>query len=88
MLRGGSGPERVLRSVGPRIISNQTSQPLAFYGAGMRAGDQISLVGATGQRTRLDLTVVDPGHAYARVPAEALQLPPSTAQAEFQLSVR
>jgi sugar lactone lactonase YvrE len=87
MLAGVPRGEHALRAVGPRIISNQTSQPLAIYGQGLRAGDQLTLIDADGKRTQLRLTVVDPGHAYARIAAEALKLPPSVSQAELKASL-
>ncbi len=61
-----SGPSAKLLSVGPRLLSNQTSQPLAIVGEGLTKGMVLDL-GAPLSRT-LPLTVWDERHAYARLP--------------------
>ncbi|WP_328707046.1 MtsA protein [Citreicoccus inhibens] len=80
MLRGGTpasgvssappvvGPRPRLVSVGPKLTSNQTSQPLAVYGENLVPGLKLAL-GAPLSR-QLPLSVVDARHAYARLPAD------------------
>ncbi|MDQ3264272.1 MAG: MtsA protein [Myxococcota bacterium] len=72
-----------LSRVGPTRASNQTSQPLALYGSGFLPGMQLK-VGAPVSRT-LPVTVVDPGHAYARLPA--VDLPPGQVEAKVLVSL-
>jgi DNA-binding beta-propeller fold protein YncE len=67
----------VLRDVGPRQVSNQTSQPLALVGDHFYRGMTLSL-GPPFGRT-LPVTVVDAQHAYVRLPAD-LMLPATTVQ--------
>ncbi|WP_368669019.1 YncE family protein, partial [Corallococcus sp. CA053C] len=74
----------LLQAVGPRLTSNQTSQPLSLYGEGLVPGLRLVL-GAPFAR-ELPLTVVDARHAYARLPAD-LALPAGTAQVDVQLSL-
>ena len=57
-----------LLDIGPRVVSNQTSQPLTLVGSGFRAGMELE-VGAPFNR-RLPVKVVDERHAYARLPAD------------------
>ncbi|RKH39503.1 MtsA protein [Corallococcus sicarius] len=77
-------PRPVLQAVGPRLTSNQTSQPLSLYGEGLVPGLRLVL-GAPFTR-ELPLTVVDARHAYARLPAD-LPLPAGTFQVDVQLSL-
>jgi DNA-binding beta-propeller fold protein YncE len=77
-------PEPVLTDVGPRVVSNQTAQPLALYGRNLRRGMKLRL-GPPFQGT-VPVTVVDDAHAYARLPAD-LTLPAETAQVTAVLSV-
>lgn len=70
-----AGPR--LLSVGPRLTSNQTSQPLSVYGERLTPG--LRLVLGPPLSREVPLTVVDAGHAYARLPA-GLALPESTPQ--------
>lgn len=53
-----------LSAVGPRMVSNQTSQPLALYGERLGAAKSV-WVG----NVQMPLTVLDEQHAYARLPA-------------------
>ncbi len=76
-------PSAHLSRVGPTRASNQTSQPLALYGDGLLSGMQLQ-VGAPVSRT-LPVTVVDPGHAYARLPA--VELPPGQVEAKVLLNL-
>jgi DNA-binding beta-propeller fold protein YncE len=76
------GPAPVLRDVGPRQLSNQTSQPLALVGDHFYQGMTLSL-GPPFART-LPVTVVDARHAYARLPAD-LTLPSATVQVAVPL---
>ncbi len=62
-----------LISVGPRLLSNQTSQPLSVVAEGLREGMMLEL-GAPISQT-LPLTVLDARHAFTRLPG-ALPLGP------------
>nr|WP_211194360.1 MtsA protein [Pyxidicoccus fallax] len=64
------GPRLV--SVGPRLTSNETSQPLSIYGERLVPG--LKLVLGPPLSRELPLVVVDSGHAFARLPA-GLALP-------------
>jgi len=77
-------PEPRLIDVGPRMVSNQTAQPLSLQGANLRRGMKLR-VGHPFDRT-VPLTVVDETHAYARLPGD-LTLPAETAQVTVALSV-
>ena len=77
-------PDPRLLDVGPRVVSNQTAQPLALYGGNFRRGMTLRL-GPPFDRT-VPLTVVDDAHAYARLPAD-LTLPAETPQVTSVLSV-
>jgi hypothetical protein len=77
-------PQARLGDVGPRVVSNQTRQPLALYGENFRQGMKLRLA-APFDRT-VPVTVVDAGHAYARLPAD-LTLPSETAQVTTALSI-
>ncbi|SDD30588.1 hypothetical protein SAMN04488504_101342 [Myxococcus virescens] len=68
----------VLSSVGPRLTSNETSQPLSIQGERLVPGLSLSL--GPPLSLRLPLTVVDATHAYARLPA-GLRLPEDAPQA-------
>ncbi len=76
------GPVPVLRDVGPRQLSNQTSQPLALVGDHFYSGMTLHL-GPPFGRT-LPVTVLDAQHAYARLPAD-LALPEATVQVAVPL---
>ena len=77
-------PEGRLTDVGPRVVSNQTAQPVSLYGENLRRGMKLRL-SAPFDRT-VPMTVVDARHAYARLPAD-LSLPAETAQVTAVLSV-
>jgi len=77
-------PEPRLTDVGPRMVSNQTSQPISLYGEALRRGTNLRL-GPPFDRT-VPMTVVDARHAFARLPAD-LTLPPETAQVTTVLSI-
>src|SRR5690348_8610872 len=62
-----------LVAVGPRLTSNQTSEPLAVYGEALEPG--LRLVLGPPVSRELPLKVVDARHAYARLPAD-VKLPP------------
>ncbi|WP_323383375.1 MtsA protein [Myxococcus dinghuensis] len=55
-----------LVSVGPRLTSNETSQPLALHGERLVPGLRLSL--GPPLSLELPVTVVDAGHAFARLP--------------------
>ncbi|WP_414115088.1 MtsA protein [Corallococcus macrosporus] len=67
-----------LVSVGPRLTSNETSQPLSIQGERLVPGLSLSL--GPPLSLRLPLTVVDATHAYARLPA-GLRFPEDVPQA-------
>jgi hypothetical protein len=73
-----SRPAARLLSVGPRLTSNQTAQPLAVYGEGLEPG--MRLVLGPPLSRELALKVVDARHAYTRLPAE-VALPAELPQA-------
>nr|WP_240359039.1 MtsA protein [Pyxidicoccus trucidator] len=88
--RGGPGPEAPgdaptaapsarprLVSVGPRLLSNETSQPLSIQGERLVPG--LKLVLGPPLSRELPLVVVDAGHAYTRLPA-GLALPEDAPQ--------
>ncbi|RKI52792.1 MtsA protein [Corallococcus sp. AB049A] len=77
-------PRPVLQAVGPKLTSNQTSQPLSLYGENLVPGLRLVL-GAPLSR-EVPLKVVDARHAYARLPAD-LTLPQGTFQTDVQLSL-
>lgn len=72
-----------LQAIGPRLVSNQTSQPLALYGSGFRAGMQVVL---DDPASALPATVLDDGHAYVRLPPRAL--PPADVQRVIPVQIR
>jgi hypothetical protein len=77
-------PEARLLDVGPRLVSNQTSQPLALVGENLRPGMRLRL-SAPFART-LPMTVLDGRHAYARLPAD-LRIAADAVQVNTVLSV-
>ncbi|MGZ6078743.1 MAG: MtsA protein [Myxococcaceae bacterium] len=77
-------PEGRLIDVGPRVVSNQTAQPISLYGENLRAEMKLRLA-APFDRT-VPITVVDARHAYARLPAD-LTLQPETAQVTTVLAI-
>ena len=79
-----SRPPSRLLDVGPRMVSNQTSQPLQLVGENLRAGLKLHL-SAPFSRT-VPMTVVDARHAYARIPA-GLTIAPDTVQVSTVLSL-
>lgn len=80
-----AGPPRpTLLSAGPRLLSNQTSQPLTVRGERLSPGAKLKL-GPPVDRT-LALTVLSPEHAFARLPAH-LPLPKGQAETAVELSL-
>ena len=77
-------PEGRLLDVGPRVLSNQTAQPISLYGENLRPGMKLRL-GAPFDRT-VSVVVADARHAYTRLPSD-LTLPPETAQVTTVLSI-
>lgn len=61
-----AGPRARLLSVGPRLLSNQTSQPLSVVGEGLRPGMALQLSAPISRA--LPLSVLDDRHAFARLP--------------------
>ncbi|HMK73005.1 MAG TPA: MtsA protein, partial [Myxococcaceae bacterium] len=78
------GPAPVLRDIGPRQVSNQTSQPLQLIGDHFYPGMAL-LLGEPFQR-ELPVSVLDAHHGYARLPAD-LALPPKTVQVAVPVHV-
>jgi DNA-binding beta-propeller fold protein YncE len=76
-------PMARLLAVGPRLTSNQTSQPLAVYGEGLEQGMRLALGPPLARE--LPLKVVDARHAYARLPAD-MALPAD--QSQVSVTVR
>ena len=77
-------PEGRLTGVGPRMVSNQTSQPVSLYGENLRRGMKLRLSEPFDRA--VPMTVVDARHAYARLPSD-LTLPVGTAQVTAALSI-
>ncbi len=63
-----AGARATLGVVGPRLLSNQTSQPLTVTGEGLAPGMTLELEGAV--TLSLPLRVLDASHAFARLPGE------------------
>lgn len=56
-----------LLAVGPRLLSNQTSQPISVWGTHLKAGMKLELSGAA--KLTVPLVVLDESHAFGRLPA-------------------
>ena len=69
-----------VRDLGPRLISNQTSQPLALVGDHFRPGLRVNV-----GEVELTATVLDAQHAYVRVPPHLL--PESEDSADVTVTV-
>lgn len=68
VLVGCSRKAPELVDIGPRVVSNQTGQPVALVGKGFKPGMELEL-GAPFNR-RLPVNVVDATHAYTRLPRD------------------
>ncbi len=79
-VKPGGGPRLI--SVGPRLLSNQTSQPLIITGDQLTAGLTLQL--GSPLNLELPLLVLDSRHAWSRLPAD---LPLGT-QSEQAIEVR
>lgn len=75
-------PSARLLAVGPRLTSNQTSQPLAVYGEGLKPGMRLGLGPPLSRE--LPLKVVDGRHAYTRLPGDVV-LPADLPQANVKV---
>ena len=84
VVRIGRHPGPELLSAGPRLLSNDTAQPVSLYGKRFAPGMQVRL-GAPFNRV-LPAAVVDAEHAYLRLPA-SLDLPASQAEGTLTLSL-
>ena len=73
-----------LISFGPRLLSNETSQPFTVTGEGLRPGAMV-LLGAPISR-RVPLAVLDARHAHGRLPAD-LALPQGQSEAAIEVSL-
>lgn len=79
-----SRPKARLQSVGPRLASNETSQPLAVVGEHLAPGMALQL--GEPWSLRVPLAVVDARHAYARLPA-GLPLPADEVQRTSEVTL-
>ena len=61
-----AGPSVKLLSVGPRLLSNQTSQPISVVGEGLAEGMALEL--GPPVSLKVPLRVLDSRHAFARIP--------------------
>lgn len=86
---GGRVPPRVgaaprLISVGPRLLSNQTSQPLTITGEGLSSG--LKLQFGPPVDVSVPLVALDPEHAYSRLPT-GLLLPEGESEVAVPVSL-
>jgi DNA-binding beta-propeller fold protein YncE len=82
---GPPGPPRpVLLAAGPRLLSNQTSQPMSIFGEHLTQGLKLKL-GPPVDRL-LPLTVLDAQHAFTRLPAD-LALPRGQPEALVEVTL-
>jgi hypothetical protein len=72
---GASKPSVTVTSVGPRLLSNQTSNPLSVQGTGLKTGMKLEV-----GELEVPLTAIDERHAYGRLPA-GLKISPEEMQA-------
>nr|WP_226994002.1 MtsA protein [Myxococcus hansupus] len=77
-----SAPPPRLLSVGPRLTSNETSQPLSIQGEHLVPGLTLALGSPLSRQ--LPLTVVDATQAYARLPSDVV-LPDDVPQAVVEV---
>lgn len=77
-------PRMVLRDVGPRLTSNQTSQPLSLVGSGFKPEMKLRL-GPPFDR-QLPVSVLDDRHAFVRLPPD-LELPPDRTEVDVPLAL-
>jgi len=76
----GLGSRPSLQSVGPRLVSNQTSQPLSVVGSGLRPGIRLRVGGQL-----VPLAVIDDRHAYGRL--QPVPVPAAEPQQTFQAAL-
>jgi hypothetical protein len=62
-----AAPQSVLKTVGPRMVTNATSTPLTITGSGL--SKSTTLVLGPPAMLRLPVVVLDDGHAFTRLPA-------------------
>lgn len=74
----------ILKDVGPRLLSNQTAQPITVYGERLPTGAKLKL-GAPLNR-EIPLVVADPNHAFGRLPSD-LDLPKDQIQADIPCTI-
>lgn len=74
-----------LLSAGPRLLSNQTSQPLTVRGERLSPGLKLELGPPLG--LAVPLTVLSPEHAFARLPAH-LALPKGQAETAVEVTLQ
>ncbi len=72
-----------LKAVGPRLISNQTSQPIAIYGSGFRHGARLHLGGPFNRDA--SIATWDDSHGYARL--AGLRMPPETVEETISVTL-
>ena len=73
-----------LDTIGPTVISNQTSYPLTVYGGGFRNGDVVSFEGPF--TAAIPATFIDGSHLTLRLPPQKLN--PLTDSMQARVSVR
>lgn len=71
---GPPSARATVESIGPRLVSNQTSNPLRVHGTGLKSGMKLDVAG-----TSVTLTALDDRHAYGRLPA-GIAIPKDQAQ--------
>jgi hypothetical protein len=84
LVRPSAGSRPRLISVGPRLVSNETSQPLAVVGERLASGLALKL--GEPWSLRVPLAVVDGQHAYARLPP-GLRLPEEETQRAVEVTL-
>ncbi len=78
-----AAPQSVLKTVGPRMVTNATSTPLTITGSGL--SKSTTLVLGPPAMLRLPIVVLDDGHAFTRLPAGVDLGPMSEAVVEASL---
>ncbi|MFL5321544.1 MAG: MtsA protein [Myxococcaceae bacterium] len=73
-----------LAAIGPRLLSNQTSQPIIVYGDQLEPGLTLSL--GTPFNRKIALVPGDGHHAFARLPAD-LRIDPNTVQQDVTCTI-
>ncbi|MBS1153040.1 MAG: MtsA protein, partial [Myxococcaceae bacterium] len=80
-----AGARPRLLAVGPRLLSNQTSQPISVWATHLKPGMTLELSGAV--TLSLPLTVLDETHAFTRLPAH-VESADGLAEAMIQVALK